>query len=222
MYTVNRLLTTICPEGITGDCIAIENAQVLDAAISGDRFSFYLKAKAEGLMCITIPKILVTDYSGNQLQDSIYHQVIIGPSHLDTPKYSIVAFSSTAMCPMIALFFETPMKFSKKAEDGLSSIRVTHGTSTSPVDVSDVRIHSNIILIPFDTSYYSSEPYLISIPPGFFKDVYGNYFRGFIDNELKVTSLYLLPIASQVIQNRSSYLIAAIYIVVGVVISTFG
>lgn len=215
LLTKERLLSTICAVGTTGDCISIVNGSVKDVSVSSDRLSFLIKSNGGGLLSIFIPTSLITDLSGNRLRESIHHNVYVGPSSLSLIRTTTVAFSTNRIAPMVLLRFSNPMSVSEKADS--SSIAVYKDNSVSSLNRSDIIIIGPNVLIPFDTMYSSLSSYTIRIPPGYLRDTYSNYFQGYKDEELTVTSTSLFPLSSLELLSQSFVLIGAVNLFVGAV-----
>lgn len=220
VFTEDRLLSTLCSPGIGGDCISIVNGNIERVTISSDRLSFLIHAFVEGILSVHIPKSLITDLVGNQLKEDIHHEVEIGPACLTLLKTTTVAFSSSSFAPMVLLKFSNPMQVSLKASSSVIQVKTDHYVQY--INSTDITVFHHNILIPFDTAYTTSAVYSIRIPPGFFKDFYNNYFRGYTQNELEVKSSSLYPLIVIQLLTKASPIIAFVSILVGCFSIFFG
>ena len=193
LFSVERLLSTLCAPGMSGQCISFGNAQVRDAAVASNRLAFQLEVTQDGTVTAHIPRELITDWAGNQLKEDVDKSIDVRGSDITLVSAQLIAFSRGSFRPEVRFQFSTAVEI---APNSTRSICSWDGRSAARHCVAprDTRILGDAVRVDVDSVYSPRNTYAISIPPGYLCDRYRNFYEGFAEGSFRVSTRMLWPI----------------------------
>lgn len=221
LFSVERLLSTLCAPGITGQCISFVNAEVRDAAVASNRIAFQLAVLSDGLVSAHIPRELITDWAGNQLKEDVDKQIDVRVSDIALLSAQLIAFSRGSFTPEVRFTFSTNLLI---APNSTKSICSWDGQSSDRYCVAsrNLRLQGSAVHVSLDSVYSPRKSYQISIPPGFLCDRYWNFYEGLAEGSFRVSLGRLRPIALLQAGNRGWIALSFLLILAGGFIAVAG
>ena len=214
LFTVERLLSAVCAPGLSGQCISITNAQVLQGAVASNRIAFQLNATSDGTVSVHIPKELITDWAGNGLKEDVTKTINVNTSPIRIQSTQMIAFSRSSYKPEVLLRFSIEVEIVENTTQSVCTYDLIKLNSYC-VTPHNVIIKGNLVRVEIDSIFVAPNSYSVEIPPGFFHDKYWNYFEGVRRNALCISSRILQIINVLHMANQMWLSFAVFYFAVG-------
>lgn len=192
LFSVERLLSSLCAPGVTGLCISFANAEVRDAAVASNRLAFQLAVLRDGPVSAHIPRELITDWAGNQLKEDVDKTLDVRGSDIALLATQLIALSRGSFRPEVRFLFSTSVELAPNSTKAICS---WDGRSARHcVAPRDLRLAGASLRAELDSQYSPRKSYSVAIPPGYLCDRFGNFYEGLSAEASRVSSRALWPL----------------------------